>query len=300
MSVQNEPEGCDTYDSAVWTSAQLDTFIKTNLGPTFSTNGISTLIFMPETGEYSSFSSFGSGCMTDSACYAYVGGINWHDYDATANSSDSISSATNPWPARGLKYWETEVSCGPGYGPSGCEAGFNTDMTTDGLMWAGLIDDRMVNENANAYLYWWLIGGNSTDDEALMALNGRIAQRAYVFGQYSKFVRPGYYRIDATHVPQTGVSISAYQNAPTNTLVIVATNYTGSGVSQTFNITSAPRFTSLTPYITSTSLSLAAQSAVSLSSTSFTYTLPADSVTTFVGSTTAPMAPPTGLKATVQ
>ena len=39
----------------------------------------------------------------------------------------------------------------------------------------------------------------------------------------------------------------------------------------------------MTPYITSTSLSIAQQTAVAVASNTFTYTLPAQSVTTFVG-----------------
>jgi len=299
LSVQNEPEYCEDYDSALWTAAQMDTFIKTNLGPTFSSDGLSTLIFMPETGNYGDLTGANGGttCMEDSSCYSHVGGVNWHDYGATANSSDSISAAPYPsgW-SSGKKYWETEVSCGPGYGPSGCESGFTTDMTTDGLMWAGLIDDRLVNEDANAYLYWLMIdysGSPTSGNDSLMSNTGTVAKRAYVFGQYSAFVRPGYYRVDATHVPQSGVSVSAYQNTSTGSLVIVATNYTGSAISQGFALTNAPTFTSVTPYITSASLSLLAQPTVTLSANAFTYTLPPESVTTFVGSSS--MQPPTGL-----
>ena len=48
---------------------------------------------------------------------------------------------------------------------------------------------------------------------------------------------------------------------------------------------------SVTPWITSASLSLASQSTVAVANSSFTYTLPALSVVTFVGQTIA--APPT-------
>ena len=160
-------------------------------------------------------------------------------------------------------------------------------------MWAGLIDDRLVNANVNAYLYWALLAGTS-DNEGLETTGGAIAQRAYVFGQYSRFVRPDYFRIDATHTPQSGVSVSAYQNTSTGTLVIIATNYTASAKSQAFSIVNAPGFTAVTPYVTSSSLSLAAQSSVTISSNSFTYSLPASSVTTFVGTM---IAPPTNVKA---
>ena len=288
LSMQNEPNLCPAYDGALWTAANFDTFVKTNLGPTFASNSISTLVFLPETENYSGLSGSGGTCFTDASCYNYVAGTNWHDYDATANSSGSTNATPNPWASLNKKYWETEASCGLGYGPSGCEGGsFVTDMTSDGLMWAGLIDNRISVQNANAYLYWALIGP-TTDNEGLTTTTGTVAKRAYVFGQYSAFVRPGYYRIDATHQPQSGIAVSAYQNTSSGNLVIVATNYNSSAISQSFSITNGPGFGSVTPYITSTSLSLAAQSAVGVSSNSFTYLLPAQSVTTFVGSSSTP------------
>jgi glucuronoarabinoxylan endo-1,4-beta-xylanase len=150
----------------------------------------------------------------------------------------------------------------------------------------------------NAWLYWWLISENNSDDEGLIAENGTIAQRAYMLGQYAKFVRPGYYRIGATHIPQTGVTVSAYQQTSSHTLSIIATNYTSSALTQTFNIISAPTFTALTPTQTSATNSLTTLSNVSLTGNSFTYTLPAQSITTFNGTGTpfTPTIPPSTLK----
>ena len=308
ISVQNEPDMCQSYDSALWSAANIDTFVSANLGPTFAADGLSTLIFAPEGSNYSVSTSLGASCGSDSSCTQYVGGFNWHDYQANLSGTNSVAANSYPsdWPS-GKKYWETEAGCGPGYGPNFCESGFNTDMT-DALNWAAVIDQRIAVDNANAWLYWQMIdynqpgNGPTASDGSLMAnptSGSTVARRAYALGQYSKFVRPGYYRIDATHLPQSGVSVSAYQNTPTNTLVIIATNYTGSAVSQTFDLTNAPAFSTLTPTITSASLNLAAQSNVSVTGNSFTYTLPAGSITTFVGSSAAGPAAPANLTSTV-
>jgi glucuronoarabinoxylan endo-1,4-beta-xylanase len=301
LSIQNEANGCWASDSAVYSSSQLVSFIKNNLGPTFASNGISTLIFAPETNVFSDLQNLGGGCATDSACAAYVGGFNFHDYDASLNGyAVNADPYPSSWPAK--KYWQSEVSCfvsnGSPAGPNFCpNTGFNGGMAA-ALKWAALIDQRIAVDGVDAWLYWWLISKNS-DDEGLIASDGvTVAARAYVLAQYSKFVRPGYYRIDATHTPQSGVSVSAYQNKSTNTVVIIATNYTGSTVSQTFNLTNAPNFSTVTPTITSASLNLAAQSSVAVTGNSFTYTLPANSITTFVGTASTPPAP-TNLSGTV-
>ena len=62
LSIQNEPDQCPSYDGALWSAANIDTFIKSNLAPTFSSAGISTPIFEPEGGNYPSTQSLGATC----------------------------------------------------------------------------------------------------------------------------------------------------------------------------------------------------------------------------------------------
>lgn len=297
ISVQNEPDMCLGYDSTSWSGSAIDNFVKNNLGPTFASSNLSTLIFAPEGSNYSATTGLGSTCADDSSCAQYIGGYNWHEYNGYLSGTNTV--AANPYPsgwAAGKKYWETEASCGNGFGPNFCQSGFNVNIT-DALDWAAVIDQRIAVDGANAWLYWWLLEGNPSDDESLTDGGSNVAKRAYILGQYSKFVRPGYYRIDATHNPTSGVSVSAYKNEGTNTLVIVATNYTGSAVSQEFNLTNAPAFSNVTPTTTSASLSLAQQAAVSVSNDSFTYSLPANSITTFVANGASGPAAPTSLTA---
>jgi glucuronoarabinoxylan endo-1,4-beta-xylanase len=117
-----------------------------------------------------------------------------------------------------------------------------------------------------------------------------------MMGNYSKFVRPGFYRIDATMTPQNGVSVSSYKNSTSGALVIVVINQNSSSVSQRFvlNGVSTP---SMTPWITSASLNLIQQPDVPVTGGSFVYVLPASSITSFVGVTTA--VTPAGLTAKV-
>jgi glucuronoarabinoxylan endo-1,4-beta-xylanase len=324
-SPQGEPETCQDYPSAVWSASQLETFISANLGPTFAADGLSsTLIFMPENASYSDLKTWGTDCMTTSTCYQYVGGVNWHDYDASYSPPDSVNATPYPsgW-ASGKKYWMTEVG-GPdaGYGPpgEGCAVASGwCPIISNGLVYAALIDDRLAVESANAYFYWSANGSEgllcagppyaASQPHSCGASTGnpyastQISTMAYIFGQYSDFVRPGMYRIDATHAPHTGVTVSAYNNASTGNLVIVATNYTASAISQTFTLTNAPTFATLTPYVTSATQQIAAQTTVALTSNSFTYSLPAQSITSFVGNTTtasAGPAAPTGLTASAR
>jgi glucuronoarabinoxylan endo-1,4-beta-xylanase len=296
LSVQNEPNTCFGYDGAIWSAANLDTFIKSDLGPAFVSAGVSsTLIMTPESSRYDSLASLAGTTMRDAPAAAYVGINAWHDYDAAP-------SVINPYASQNKLYWETEASAGPGYGPSLCEGCWDPSMA-DALMWAQIVDNRLAVANANAWNYWKLIdyAGNK-DNEGLVGFDGTISKRAYMLGNYSKFIRPGYVRIDATHTPQTGLTISAYKDASTGSFAIVVTNQNSSNVSQIFKLNG---FTAamVTPEITSASLNLAEQSSVPITGATFSYTLSATSVTTFVGVSTGnppSLNAPTNLTATVR
>ena len=77
----------------------------------------------------------------------------------------------------------------------------------------------------------WLGGG--VDNSALTDSNGNPAKRAYVTGQWSKFVRPGWYRIDVTDA--SGMSITAFKNPTTGQFAVVVVN-SGSSNTDTFTL----------------------------------------------------------------
>ena len=307
MNIQGEPDFCDSASPGITLSSQaIHDLITNNMGPSLVSNGLSSvLLLMPDSSKYGSL-GIGGTCGTDSSCMNFVGGVAWDDYDATATISTGAANSTpypSSWISSGKHYWQGEVSCqSGGGGPSWCNASFDPSMT-NALGWAAEIDHRFSVDNVNGWMYFWFLLPQSVNSgEALLANDtGTVPLRTYVIGQYSRFIRPGYFRIDATHNPRTGVSVSAYQNTTGGNLTVVATNYTGSPVTQTFDVVNAPTFTSVTPYTTSATQNIQAQATQSVSSNSFTYVLPADSVTTFVGTSsgaTGP-APPTKVQAVV-
>ena len=297
LSVQNEPDVCPNYyDGAIWSAANFHGFIRNNLGPTFVAEGLTnTLIMMPESSAYGTFASLAGTTMQDPIAAAYVGINAWHDYD-------DASSVINPYAAQNKLYWETEVSALPGVGPSLCGGCWDPSIE-DSLLWAQIVDNRMAVANANAWNWWVVIGDKNNDNAALIGPDQvTVPKRAYMLGNYSKFVRPGFYRIDATHTPQSGVLVSAYKNPGSRSLVIVVINQNSSSASQTFTLNGTTA-SSMTPWVTSANFDLVQQSDVSVSRGSFTYSLAGSSITSFVGNTitsSVPPTPPTGLTAAVR
>jgi len=188
-----------------------------------------------------------------------------HNYDG-ANGPATLTKNSY-----GKALWETEVSI-----LSGSDSSIN-----NGIYYAGRIHLFLTVADVNAWHYWWLISGNSTGNQGLMDTNANPTPRLFALGQYSRFVRPGYYRIGVSN--NAFSSISAYKDTNSSSFAIVAVNPCYTTVTQIFNLANFPAVGSATPWITSSNLSLASQTPVTVSSAAFTYTLPALSVVTFVG-----------------
>ncbi|HUA37512.1 MAG TPA: hypothetical protein VMA35_03830, partial [Candidatus Sulfopaludibacter sp.] len=278
LSIQNEPDVSTTYASCLWTAQQYHDFV-TNLYPAMvASNVASTLIMLPEDEHWAT--TYYTTAMTDPSVAADVGIIADHNYDGPNFQTGSTTppAALNSY---GKALWETEVSTGDS--PNG--------SISNAVYWAQRIYLFMTVAQANAWHYWWLINLNS-DNEGLADNNYVPTKRMYALGQFSRFVRPGYYRIDAS---STGTAlISAFDDTNSGTFAIVAINTNATtAISQTFNLSNFPgTVSSVTPWITSATMSLSNQTPVAVSSSSFGYTLPALSVVTFVGQVVANTSTP--------
>ena len=96
---------------------------------------------------------------------------------------------------------------------------------------------------ASAYHYWWLTG-NGTGSLADNPANP--AKRLYVMGNYSLFVRPNFYRFEATNSSAALITAFKAHEFPCN-FVIVAANPNPIAVNQTFTLTHFPASGTLTP-----------------------------------------------------
>jgi O-glycosyl hydrolase len=269
ISVQNEPNADVTsYEACQWNGQMIHDFV-TNLYAALQSKGAgSTKIIIPESESWSSDTALFTNALEDTNVAPEVSIVADHDYVG----NNLVGDTTIPPQTTSAKpLWETEVS----------QIGGNFDGSiTNGVYWAGRIHDFMVYAQANAYHYWWLISENS-DNEGLTDNNGYPAKRMYAFGQFSRFVRPNYYRIDANN--GGFAEISAYKDSVSSNFAIVAINPYSTNITQVFNLTNFTVAGSLTPWMTTSNQSIVAQSAIANPGSSFSYTLPALSIVTFTG-----------------
>jgi O-glycosyl hydrolase len=100
----------------------------------------------------------------------------------------------------------------------------------------------------------------------------------YVYGNYARFIRPGYQFL-AISDPQSAAAF----NQQGNTLVIVTQNWTSAGKAVNYTLSNfSATGTSASVYQTSSTKHLASLGTISVSNGAFSYTVPANSVTTYV------------------
>jgi glucuronoarabinoxylan endo-1,4-beta-xylanase len=264
ISIQNEPDAAvTTYEACQWTNTFIHDFV-TNLYQALAAKGVgATRIILPESQNWQDPHNLAGPAMTDPNTAADVGIVADHNYDG-ANGPATLAKSSY-----GKSLWETEVS----------QLNGESSDIANGVYYARRIFLFLTVAQANAWHYWWLVPYGS--NTGLMDTNAAPTKRLFAVGNYSRFVRPGYYRIDvADNNPVT--SISAYKDTNSGNFAIVAINPDPVTVTQVFNLANFTA-SSVTPWITSSNYSLASQTAVSVANASFTYPLPAMSVVTFAG-----------------
>jgi glucuronoarabinoxylan endo-1,4-beta-xylanase len=259
LSIQNEPDYNTTnYESCVWTGQQFHDFIPYLSATLAASNVAFTKILFPESESWSGNLALQTTAMNDAAVAPLVGVIANHNYDG------GVAAITN----YGKALWETEVSTFDAYDGS----------ITNGLYWAGRIHSFLTVAQANAWHFWWL-KASGTNNEALTDQFYNPAKRMYVLGNYSKFIRPNFYRVGVTNT--TTALVSAYKDSGSTNFVIVAANPTAYAVNQTFTLTNFPAVTRLAPWATTTTNSLADLGVINVTNGNFNFTLPPWSVFSF-------------------
>jgi glucuronoarabinoxylan endo-1,4-beta-xylanase len=297
MSLGNEPDfaSCGTtapcignYPTMLYTADQAVAFMKV-AGPKLHAASPTVKVMMPEAKEWlhlwtnrSSAGSYtdplngkgydyGHAFAKDTEAWAQVDIVGVHQYD---------TQLAEPWPGdvpRTKPLWMTEMS-GMRYWP---EEGPSADIN-NGVAVAAWIHDAIVNGPASAWV--WLTYRTSfvNDNEGLLLIDGTDTKRHYTFGNFSKFIRPGYTRVELSGSVPADVLLTAYKGAD-GALVIVAINKGSASATVPISIAGGTAPASLTPWVTSATENLASKSAIPVSGGSFAATLAGKTVTTFVG-----------------
>jgi O-glycosyl hydrolase len=268
---ENEANLSTSYDSMQLSPSQTAQLLD-NLGPTLANSGLSTQL---------------ECCATEGWDYAgqYAAAI---EGDATANSYTKVftshgytSAPTTPLSGWSKPAWQTEWSTFDGF-----SSAWDDGSDASGFSWAQHIHQGLTGANLGAFLYWW---GSTTpsengDNEGLLEINGTSViptGRLWAFANYSRYIHPGATRIAAT-TTDGGLNLSAYKNTD-GTVSVVVLNTASSVDSVSYSLQNTGITTgTATPVLTNGSNNAAAQSAIAVSGGTFTASIPARSLVTYV------------------
>ncbi|MCX7722813.1 MAG: cadherin domain-containing protein [Verrucomicrobiae bacterium] len=283
ISVQNEPDYNTTnWESCVWTDTQIRDFIPYLAAALAASNAGATKIMIPESMNWKVTPLY-TTAMNDPNVAPLVSIIANHNYvmDNEAGDQTVPAAITN----YGKALWQTEVSRGAS----------DVGDIADGIYWAWRIHLFLTVAQVNAWHYWWLCAYGSSGG-GLCDTNDVPAKRMYTLGNFSRFVRPGYHRIGATS--SANLLASAYKDTNSGAFAIVVINTNASTpVSCAFVLTNlSGNVSTVTPWITSGTLSLADQPSVAVTNRTFTYVIPPLSVVTLVGQVAPTNSAPTDIQ----
>lgn len=278
ISPQNEPSFIpkQKYESANWMPSQMKKFLRDNLLPTFAAKGVTAKIFVDEHNDWKDAGI--NEILSDPVCDKGIDIVAAHAYASTAAPYVDIGARTGRFDialSKKKTIWQTEISAGDA----------NIVNMNDGVYWARVVHQHMIEDNVSAWLYWW--GAATTKSRsALINLDAEtkkyaLTKRFFTIGHYARFVRPGFHRVDANPTPAPHTYFSAYLSPNGKQLVCVAINDDAVEhplVIQTGSFTG----TTCTPVRTSNTETHAKQPNVAAVNGQFQVTTTPLSVTTFV------------------
>jgi O-glycosyl hydrolase len=267
LSLQNEPNYVAQYESANWSAAQFHSFLGV-LQSEFSKKGVFSAlpgltIMAPETATFNEALILPS--LADSNTASLIGIVAAHQYDfgpwnvasyAPKPLSNSLSAGKRVW----VSEWNT----------SAFKA--ETPLST-ALLLAGVIQADLTAASVSAYVHWWY-----TD---LVDSAGSPNKSLWAIGQFSRFVRPGFSRLEAPSRVNGDLLLAAFKDAAGSELTLVAINRGSADTTFAIELDSGTLGT-VSSYRTSDSEDLASLGSTSSGGSFANVTAKAQSISTFV------------------
>jgi O-glycosyl hydrolase len=223
--------------------------------------------------------------------------INSHGYFEFDTGYSLMTSLRNLAASEGKVFWMSESDgSGAAWPFDPYPGGTNTNAIGPALDLSWRVYAFLKNAQPDAWIFWqavenwpnqireqknWgLILANFEGDgaEGLPYQAYTTTKKYYAFGQYSKFIRPGFQMIGINHDQSV-----AFIDWSAGRLVIVTTNHSSSSSNRTYDLSAFDTVgSSAQVYRTSASQNLQQLSNVSISNQSFTQSVPGQSITTYV------------------
>lgn len=214
VSVQNEPDIEVSYESCDWTAEQMTKFMAENAGT------IKTKVIAPESYQFRRVMS--DPILNDTVACENLDIVGAHIYGGGLSAYPLAEE-------KGKEIWMTEHLSG--------EKDTEATKVWDWAMSAGVEINNCMHAGYNAYVWWYIVRfyGPISDGEYNSGNKGEVTKKGFVMSQFSRFIRPGYYRVQTQKYVQRNVYMSAYTNDE-GKIVLVLINKSSLSVDQAIRI----------------------------------------------------------------
>jgi glucosylceramidase len=193
LTVQNEPEAKQTWDSCTYTAEEERDFVRDHLGPTLAREGLDgvKIIIWDHNRDQLFERAFVAYADREAAKYIWGAGFHWYMTD----SFDNVQRVHDAWPDKKLLFTEGCQEGGPHTGLWGVGERYGRSMIQDLNHWTiGWVDWNLLLDQTGGPNH---VGNFCSAPILGDTRSGEIAYQIsyYYIGHFSRFIRPGYVRI---------------------------------------------------------------------------------------------------------
>ena len=224
LSVQNEPLAVQKWESCVFTAEEERDFIKDYLGPTLQKNGLSSKKLIAWDHNRDFVYQRAETILSDEAAAKYVWGIGYHWYETWTGGDmqfNNVKMVHYNFPQKNLLFTE------------GCAESFNPARMNEWSL-GEKYGRSMINDFNAGTVGWtdWNIlldekgGPNHVGNFCFAPIHAdpvkglQYTSAYYYIGHFSKFIRPGAKRINASS-NRSGLLTTAFKNTDGSIAVVV-------------------------------------------------------------------------------
>jgi len=232
LTVQNEPEATQTWDSCRYTAEEERDFVRDFLGPELEAAGLGDLRLLVHDHNRDQLFARAKTIYDDPAAARYVWGAGFHWYGG--DNFDNVQRLHDAFPERHLLFTEGCQEGGPHAGEwavgerYGCQIIGDLNRWTVGWIdWNLLLDERGGPNHAGNYCSAPILVEARDGGPARLAFQSSYA---YI-GHFSRFIRPGARRVIAAP-DRDDLETTAFVN-PDGRIAVVVLNRTDKDIALT-------------------------------------------------------------------
>jgi len=215
LTVQNEPMAVQVWESCIFTAEEEKDFVRDYLGPTLEKNGLANLKLMIWDHNRGIMYQRAQVAYNDPEASKYIWGMGFHWY--VGDHFDNVRMVHDAFPDKGLLY---------------TEAGIGGSWNDAFRLAKNMIID--LNNWAQGYVYWNMLlnenggprhAGGEFRGSNVCTFNTKTGELVYsptyyMFGHFSRFVKPGAKRIACTSSSDNFIA-TAFKNPDGKVAVII-------------------------------------------------------------------------------